>query len=615
MYRSGDFARWTADGEIELLGRSDNQIKLRGLRIELGEIENAVHTIEGVRACAVIIRKLHNADHLCAYYVAEREIAPEEMKETLKRTLTGYMIPTAYLQIPTMPKTPSGKTDLRALPAPALLGQSAYEAPQGEAEEKLCALFAEITGTERVGALDNFFEIGGTSLAVTRVVIAAEAAGICGANGERISYSNVFSHPTPRELAKMLAAPNAEMLAAEKAPAEEEKYDYSAIHALLAENNLDTFRRSGMQPLGNVLLTGATGFLGIHILYVLLKHRQGDIYCLVRKSENVDAEKRMKSLFFYYFEEVGDFDGRLKIVEGDMTDAACLENIPRVDTVINCAANVTHFSRDSGAFDVNTGGVVNLINFCRKHGARLIHTSTTSVAGISVDGFPSRDTIMDETMLFFGQNLQNQYIHSKFIAERVILEAMLAGLDAKIMRVGNLMARVKDGEFQINARSNSFIGRLQAYQAIGCFPYSSYHTLTELAPIGPTAEAVIKLAETSEPCRVFHPYNNHTMFMGDIILTMKELGMNIEMVEDDVFQSTLSSVMKDQSRVEALTSLIAYQNIARGKTAVPVAVKNDYTTQALLRMGWYWPETNNEYLRKFLTGLKGLGMFGGDRDV
>ena len=101
--------------------------------------------------------------------------------------------------------------------------------------------------------------------------------------------------------------------------------------------------------------------------------------------------------------------------------------------------------------------------------------------------------------------------------------------------------------------------------------------------------------------------------MGDIILTMKELGIAIEMVEEDIFQSALSSAMKDPAKAESLTSLIAYQNMAQGKAAFPIATKNDYTIGALLRMGWRWPETDSEYLRKFLTGLVGLGFFEGDR--
>ena len=101
--------------------------------------------------------------------------------------------------------------------------------------------------------------------------------------------------------------------------------------------------------------------------------------------------------------------------------------------------------------------------------------------------------------------------------------------------------------------------------------------------------------------------------MGDIILVMKDLGISIEMVEDDVFESALSSAMKDPTRAESLTSFIAYQDMGQGKAVFPVAIKNDYTTQALLRLGWHWSETGNEYLRKFLTGLVGLGFFGEDR--
>jgi ABC-type taurine transport system substrate-binding protein len=103
--------------------------------------------------------------------------------------------------------------------------------------------------------------------------------------------------------------------------------------------------------------------------------------------------------------------------------------------------------------------------------------------------------------------------------------------------------------------------------------------------------------------------------MGDIILTMRDLGIPIEMAEDDAFERALSAAMKDPARAESLTSLIAYQTMAQGKAAFPVPSKTAYTTQALLRLGWRWPETGGEYLRKFLTGLVGLGLFGGDGHV
>jgi thioester reductase-like protein len=212
-------------------------------------------------------------------------------------------------------------------------------------------------------------------------------------------------------------------------------------------------------------------------------------------------------------------------------------------------------------------------------------------------------------MLFFGQNLENQYVSSKFLAEREVLKAATKGLDAKIMRMGNLMARNRDGEFQINPQANSFLGRLRAYQAVGSFPYSAYLSLAELAPIDSSAQAVILLSETPPECRVFHPYNNHYIFLGDIIMTMAESGIAVELMEDEDFQRALSAALRDKARAERLVSLIAYQNVAQGKVAMALGSKNDYTSQILYRMGWRWPETSADYLKKFLEGMIGLGYF------
>ena len=107
-------------------------------------------------------------------------------------------------------------------------------------------------------------------------------------------------------------------------------------------------------------------------------------------------------------------------------------------------------------------------------------------------------------MFWFGQDLSNKYVHSKFLAERAVLEAALDGADVKIMRVGNLMARDIDGEFQINFRSNNFLSRLKAYHCVGAIPFEAMGSKAEFAPIGYTALAVLLLAKTPVKCRVFH---------------------------------------------------------------------------------------------------------------
>ncbi|MDR1915428.1 MAG: amino acid adenylation domain-containing protein [Synergistaceae bacterium] len=611
VYKCGDFARWTDDGEIEILGRNDNQIKLRGLRIELGEIESAISSIEGVRSCVVMIRRIQNSDHLAAYYVADNPINPLDMKKQLSQTLTPYMTPTAYKQMDVMPKTPNGKNDLRALPEPELLNTTDYEAPRTPLEETLCSIFGQVLGLERVGANDSFFDIGGSSLAVTRVVIKARERVSTG--GAFITYGDVFAHPTPRELAALLAGGGSAVSAPEHVVIEPD-YDYSRINELLAQGTILNFRKCAKRPLGDVILTGATGFLGAHVLRALLSGDGGAIYCLMRRGRYDSVEERLRKMLYYYFEDDfgRSFGGRLHAVEGDITKSESIDSLMRlpVGTVINCAANVTHFAKDSSITDVNTGGVLNLIEFALARRVRLVQISTASVAGFSVEGTPPHETMLDETMLYFGQNLENQYIHSKFMAERAILEAVSRGLDAKIMRVGNLMARNNDGEFQINSHANSFLGQLRAYQTVGAYPYSGCLQPAELSPIDSTAQAILLLADAPEECRVFHPFSNYRFLMGDIISAMRDEGMDVNFVEDEVFNNALSEAMKDPARAERLTSLIAYQNVAQGRSAVMLDAKNDYTSQALYRLGWSWPEETRDYLRRFLRGMIGLGFFG-----
>ena len=129
-YRSGDYAVALANGEIDIKGRIDNQIKLRGLRIEIGEIESNISKFPSIKQVAVVIKEINNNDHLCAYYTADEKIDKNNLKEFLKDRLTKYMVPTAFMQLDEMPQTPNGKTDLKALPEPEL--DLEYVKPENE---------------------------------------------------------------------------------------------------------------------------------------------------------------------------------------------------------------------------------------------------------------------------------------------------------------------------------------------------------------------------------------------------------------------------------------------------------------------------------------------------
>ncbi|HEU4556306.1 MAG TPA: amino acid adenylation domain-containing protein, partial [Longimicrobium sp.] len=173
MYRTGDLGRWRADGTLEFLGRTDFQVKVRGFRIELGEIEAALRSHPAVRDALVLAREAAPGDRrLVAYYLADEPAAVEALRAHLAERLPEHMVPAAYVWMESFPLTPNGKTDRRALPAPGsdAFAARGYEAPAGETEEALAAIWADLLGVERVGRHDDFFQLGGNSLLATRLV-------------------------------------------------------------------------------------------------------------------------------------------------------------------------------------------------------------------------------------------------------------------------------------------------------------------------------------------------------------------------------------------------------------------------------------------------------------
>ncbi|HEY0019273.1 MAG TPA: amino acid adenylation domain-containing protein [Longimicrobium sp.] len=200
LYRTGDRARWRTDGTLEFMGRVDEQIKVRGFRIEPGEIEAALRTHAAVRDAAVAAREDARGQRRLVAYVAgdAGSIDSAGLRAHLRRTLPEHMVPAVFVALDALPLTPSGKVDRRALPdpeAPAEEPDAPFEAPRGDVEETLARLWAEALGRERVGAHENFFELGGDS--ILSILVIGRAAD----HGIRITPRQMFLHPTIAELA------------------------------------------------------------------------------------------------------------------------------------------------------------------------------------------------------------------------------------------------------------------------------------------------------------------------------------------------------------------------------------------------------------------------------
>ena len=213
LYRTGDLARWLPDGNLEFLGRRDEQFKLRGYRIEPGEIENALAQLPGVAHAAVAVRD----ERIVAYLVRtgaptgtpqRADLDISEVRRLLGETLPDYMLPSRLVWLDTLPLQAHGKIDRRALPEPAAdrPDQSAgFAPPDGPVEEAIAAVWATVLGLPAVGAEDNFFDLGGHSLLATQVASRLRRALPAGATA--VSVMDLFKYPTVRQLAARAAAP------------------------------------------------------------------------------------------------------------------------------------------------------------------------------------------------------------------------------------------------------------------------------------------------------------------------------------------------------------------------------------------------------------------------
>ena len=599
-YRSGDLARYNNDGNIEFFGRLDNQVKLRGLRVELDEIEKVLNSYPGITRSIIVVKTNQvDGDYLAAYFTASKEIDKDDLTKHMSKSLTPYMIPKVMMQLDKIPLTPNGKVDKKALPEVEVKVESKeIKKASNELEEKLCRILAKALGQETIGVDEDFFDLGGTSLSASKVAMLAIKENL------PIAYKDIFDYSTVLELEKHIKELNGEKV--------EEKVDFEKVeYESLKYNNvkyIDEIKEE--KPLGNILLTGSTGFLGIHVFKELLNMKK-EMYVLVR-SKGIDPKKRLEGLVTYYFDNPFSdlIDKYVTIIDADIIDLDLdnkLKDI-KIDTIINCAAIVKHFSQDDIIERINVGGVDNLINIALKKNARLIQVSTLSVAGENVDNKFEPTFKIKENMLSFGQDISNKYVHSKFTAEKNILEAIDKGLDAKIIRVGNLMGRNSDGEFQANSITNGFMRDLRGYAALHKFPVNSMDIEVDFSPIDEVAKTILKLSTTNQKFTVFHSANSHMIQMGDIIYAMNLLGFDIKVVSDNEFIESMKEMMQDDNKNMLVSSLISYSSADQHVHSF-IGSNNEFTNKALYHLDYKWPITDKEYLTKAIEALMTLGFF------
>jgi amino acid adenylation domain-containing protein/non-ribosomal peptide synthase protein (TIGR01720 family) len=226
IYRTGDMAKWKADGNIEFLGRIDSQVKIRGFRIELGEIESHLLNHNKVKEAVALLRENPNGDkYICVYIVTEKEFTVSQLSTYLSNRLPDYMLPSYFIKLDKIPLTPNGKVDRKALPEPETTTDSKYLSPRNQTERKLTEIWAEVLGVkkEALGIDANFFELGGHSLTTIRLLSKLQKEF-----DVKLSPREIFKFPTIRAFGESLKLTKKEIFASIKQTEEKDYYRLSS---------------------------------------------------------------------------------------------------------------------------------------------------------------------------------------------------------------------------------------------------------------------------------------------------------------------------------------------------------------------------------------------------
>lgn len=611
LYKTGDLAYWREDGNIAYVGRNDFQVKIRGLRIELGEIENAMCGIEGISQSVVVVRKnIEGRQLICAFYTG-KEIESKEIRARISNILPKYMLPHIFTHLSEMPLTSSGKVNRKALPEVDIENikkETEYVAPKTQMQKVLCKLIEIVLAIQKVGILDNFFELGGDSLKAIEFVSKAHNEGIY------FSLQNVFDYPTITQLCEFIEN-------GDKQTTFFADVDFDSINTLLSKNKVKYIYSSQKQEVGDILLAGATGYLGIHILSDFLDNDNGIAYCIVRGKDKDDSIRRLQELMKFYFDDKYVNTSRIEVICADLqkekfglSDLEYFMLLSKIKTVINCAASVKHYGSYKYFYEANVETTKRLIDFCKESNAKLIHTSTLSVSGNSFgdqfDGYISdTEKHFYESDLYIGQPLDNVYVRSKFEAEKVVLDAILDGLEANIMRIGNLTNRLTDGLFQKNHESNAFLQRVKGVLELGVFPEYLMNLYAEFTPIDEAAKAVMTITRHfNKDFTVFHVNSIKVIYFDLLFQIFNELGYHVDIVEGSIFTAALRKTAKKSGTEHIFETFINDMDdndILNYDSNI--RIENDFTVQYLKTLGFEWSDIGIDYLKKYMKYFKKIG--------
>ncbi len=604
LYKSGDRARWLPDGDLEYKGRVDEQVKIRGYRIELSAIESVMQTYPFVQQAVVTtLIDANEQRYLVGYIVpttSEQNFDLNTLRQYLADRIPAYMIPQSFVVLDQLPINVNGKVDKKSLPPPKkhlLVTDAIYVAPTTEVEIELVKVWSRILNVENIGINDNFFNLGGHSLLVTEALLHIKKTF-----NINLSIKRFFDEPTISQLAKLI-----------------DHEDNNAIDEL----DTLTFLKDAVLPKDMqirpislpkkkisdaVLLTGATGFLGVHLLSYLYSLSTAKIYCLIRGSDYSEALAKMnKNILKYRLPDLLN-SKRIVFLLGDLSQKhlGLTEEIftmltHEIDAIYHSGAFVNHIYDFESLKKTNVDSTLEVIRLASTGKQKKLHYISALNASVDVshkpvikENFPGDHTT--------PVDLHSGYCQTKWVSEKLLAQAKDYGLLVNIYRPNWISGQFKTGIWE--AENNHLLNFIKSCIQIGYAPDKNFSF--EMWPVDCISEAIVKISLNGpQHNSVYNFTNPHTPTWHNLVDWLNQNGHPLAFVPVSDWRRHCFDNMTKSNALYPFASLYLQDTdwlSALSQEKIP-RIESSHTAAVLKSLGINYPNIDATVLKVYFDYL------------
>ncbi|WOP07036.1 amino acid adenylation domain-containing protein [Streptomyces cyaneofuscatus] len=544
LYQTGDLACWGKDGVLDYLGRRDRQIKLRGYRVELDEVESVVLSHPDVSQAAVGVVGEGADELLVAAVVAhpgrEGQLS-RRLHDHVRDRLPSYMVPAHIARVDTLPLTSSGKVDrtqLADLAASSKSADSSDSGLRGEWEETVARIWRDVLHVDALGRDDTFFGLGGTSLRATQVTAAVqERLQLAGGHG-RALIRHLVNDPSLADFAAKLRTLDDER------QEEETPVDFAEESQLSPGLRFTTDAPETARDPKQVFLTGATGFLGVHLVERLLSAGVEHVHCLIRARDPQEALTRLAARMRRYGVDPEPLLDRVVPVPGELAEPhfglpedAWNSLTHDIDLIVHCGAQVNFVYPYSALAPTNVGGTRTVLELAGQYRIKPVHyiSTITVIVGFGTAGV---DRVEEDTPLDHADRISLGYPETKWVAERLIAEAGGRGLPIAIHRPYEVTGTADRGVWNTDTMMCALF---RTIAETGLAPDMSLPL--DFVPVDYTAEAIVHIITHQRPDgRVYHLTNPHDARLPALVERLVAMGYPVRTISYDEWTAMIAEL-------------------------------------------------------------------------